>query len=106
MQYLNRGKYGTGEPLGAAWREARTNSGDGSLDKWDSKVEAQGAAGVMRCWVVVDMLRRRQERRSPGKEAMMALFSAQWVNRVDERNYTGSCGYCAVVFVEAKRAGG
>lgn len=74
MQYLSRGRYGTGESVGAGWREARTNSGEGSLERWDSKVEVQGAAGVARCWVVVDMARSRERRRRVGREAMMALL--------------------------------
>ena len=77
MQYLSRGRYGTGEPFGAGWREVRTNSGEGSLERWDSKVEVQGAAGVVRCWVVVDMVRRRERRRRIGREAMMALLRVQ-----------------------------
>lgn len=77
MQYLSRGKYGTGEPFGAGWREVRTNSGEGSLERWDSKVEVQGAAGVVRRWVVVDMVRRRERRRRIGREAMMSLLRIQ-----------------------------
>ena len=73
MQYLNRGKYGTGESFCAGWREARTNSGEGSLDTWDSKVESHGAAGVFRCWVVVDMVRSTDRSLRPGREAMMAV---------------------------------
>ena len=78
MQYLSRGKYGTGEPFGAGWREARTNSGDGSLEIWDSKVEVQGAGGVVRCWVVVDMMRSSERRRKVGREAIMVFWSGQW----------------------------
>lgn len=80
MQYLSRGKYGTEEPFGAGWREVRTNSGEGSLERWDSKVEVHGAAGVVSCWVVVDMLRRRERRRRTGREAMVVLLNVQWVN--------------------------
>lgn len=57
--------------MGAGWREVRTNSGEGSLERWDSKVEVQGAAGVLSCWVVVDIVRRRERRRRTGKEAMV-----------------------------------
>ena len=75
MQYLNRGRYGTGEPFGAVWRDVRTNSGDGSLDRWDSKVEVHGAAGVVTCWVVVDIVRSKVRRRKVGREAMMILLN-------------------------------
>lgn len=74
MQYLSRGRYGTGELVGAGWTEARTNSGEGSLERWFSKVEVQGAAGVARCWVVVDIARSRERRRMVGREAMMEFL--------------------------------
>lgn len=48
------------------------------MERWDSKVEVQGAAGVPRCWVVVDMVRRRERRRRTGREAMMVVLSVQW----------------------------
>lgn len=44
-------------------REAKTNSGEGMDDIWDSKVERQGAGGEGRWWVVADMVRRRARRR-------------------------------------------
>ncbi len=79
MQYLSRGKYGTGDPFGAGWREVRTNSGEGSLERWDSKAEVHGAAGVVRCWVVVDMVRSRDRRRRTGREAMIVMI--EWWRR-------------------------
>lgn len=82
MQYLSRGKYGTGEPFGAGWREARTNSGEGSLERWDSKLEVQGAGGVVRCWVVVDMVRSSERRRNVGREAMMVFVSGMRIGKV------------------------
>ena len=42
-------------PPGAGVREARTNSGEGILARWDWKVWDQGAAGTERWDVVVDM---------------------------------------------------
>ena len=52
------------EPLGAGAREVKTNSGEGSLETWDSKEDFQGAGGVVRWVVVVDIVRRRERRRS------------------------------------------
>ena len=101
MQYLSRGKYGTGEPFGAGWREVRTNSGEGSLERWDSKVGVQGAAGVVRCWVVVDIVRRRVRRRRTGGEAMMSLLAIQ---RGELSRRSSSKVYASiVVFVTTKR---
>ena len=37
-------------------------------------MEVQGAAGVVRCWVVVDMVRSRVRRRRVGREAMVNLL--------------------------------
>ena len=54
-----------------------TNSGEGSLERWDSKVDVQGAGGVVRRWVVVDMVRRREWRRRMGREAMMDFLEVQ-----------------------------
>lgn len=45
----------------------KTNSGEGSLERWDSKVSFQGAGGVVRRLVVVDMVRRRERRRRVGE---------------------------------------
>lgn len=52
-------------------REAKTNSGEGMEDRWDSKVERQGAGGEGRWWVVVDIVRRRERRRWDGGEAIL-----------------------------------
>lgn len=71
MQYLRRGTYGTGEPFDAGWREVRTNSGEGSLETCDSKLVVHGAGGVVRCWVVVDMVWMSERRRSTGGGAIM-----------------------------------
>lgn len=59
------------EPLGAGARDVKTNSGEGSLERWDSKALFQGAGGVVRWAVVVDMVRRRERRRRVGGEAMV-----------------------------------
>ena len=62
-----------GEDVGAGWRVERTNSGEGSLEMWDSKADFQGAGGVVRWVVVVDMVWRRRWRRWWG--AMVAEFA-------------------------------
>lgn len=48
---------------GEECRDAKTNSGEGISAMWDSKAERHGAAGEGRVWVVVDMVRRKEERR-------------------------------------------
>lgn len=96
MQYLSRGKYGTGEPFGAGWSEVRTNSGEGSLERWDSKVEVQGAAGVVRCWVVADMVRRRERRRRTGRGAMMFVLNGSMGRSRRIRVEQGLCEYCSL----------
>ena len=57
----------------------RTNSGEGSLEMWDSKVDFQGAGGVVRCWVVADMVRRRERRRRLVGEAMVVVLDGSQV---------------------------
>ena len=56
----------------------RTNSGEESLERWDSKIDSHGAGGVVSCWAVVDMLRRMERRRRRGKEAMIDLLIVNW----------------------------
>ena len=47
---------------------------------WDSKVDFQGAGGVVRCWVVVDMVRRRERRRRLVGEAMVVVLDGSQVS--------------------------
>lgn len=41
---------------------------------WASNAERHGAAGAGRVWVVVDMVRRKEERRCAGLEAILWVF--------------------------------
>lgn len=63
---------GEEEDGGAGWRVERTNSGEGRWEMWVSKADFQGAGGVVRWVVVVDMVWRRRWRRWWG--AMVAEF--------------------------------
>lgn len=58
----------------------RTNSGEGSSEMWDSKVDFHGAGGVLRCWVVVDIVRRRKRRRRLIGEAMVVVLDRSQVD--------------------------
>lgn len=55
----------------------KTNSGEGSLEMWDSKDDFQGAGGVVRWAVVVDMVRRRERRREVCGEAMVVAVGGK-----------------------------
>jgi hypothetical protein len=44
-------------------RVARTNSGEGMCVRWERMSDFQGAGGVVRWVVVVDMVERRERRR-------------------------------------------
>ena len=44
----------------------RTNSGESIFDRWARNVDFHGAGGIVRWWVVVDMVRRRYWRRMAG----------------------------------------
>ena len=48
----------------------RTNSGESILEIWVRNWLRHGAEGVVRWWVVVDMVRRRERRRDWAVEAM------------------------------------
>ena len=49
----------------------RTNSGESILEMWARNWLRHGAEGVVRWWVVVDMVRRRERRRDWAVEAML-----------------------------------
>lgn len=53
---------GVGE-LEEGCRVARTNSGEGRCVRWERKSDFQGAGGLVRWVVVVDMVERRERRR-------------------------------------------
>jgi hypothetical protein len=42
----------------------KTNSGEGSTEIWDRKMDFQGAGAAERWWVVVDILRRKRTSRN------------------------------------------
>lgn len=46
---------------------ASTNSGEGRWLRWERKADFQGAGGVVREVVVVDMVERRERRRRVGR---------------------------------------
>lgn len=75
MQYRTRGTKGVGDPVGAASRVPRTNSGDLSFERCEAKSVFQGAGGSADAvGAVVDMLRRIRERRwDATREAMVAV---------------------------------
>lgn len=77
MQYRTRGTKGVGEPLGAASSVPNTNSGDFILDMCSLNRDFHGAGGRADAeGVVVDMVRRKRERRRDAvREAMMAIMS-------------------------------
>lgn len=71
---------------GEACRDAKTNSGEGISDMWASKAERHGAAGAGRVWVVVDMVRRKEERRWAGLEAILyTLFGVKGKTQTEEK---------------------
>jgi len=51
------------EDLEEGCRVARTNSGEGRWVRWERKSAFQGAGGLVRWVVVVDMVERRERRR-------------------------------------------
>lgn len=68
-----------GEPCGAGCRLVRTNSGEGSRERWVRKSGFQGAVVVPglvgeECVVMVDMVRRRWVRRVVVGEAMLGRW--------------------------------
>ena len=46
--------------MGAVVKVESTNSGESIFERWERKMDFQGAGGVVRCWVVVDMVQRRR----------------------------------------------
>lgn len=77
--------------MGAGAREVKTNSGEGSLERCVSKVDFQGAGGVVRWAVVEDMVRRRVRRRRLGGEAMMDECLGEFQEQV-ELYFVGRAG--------------
>jgi len=59
------------EPLGAGARDVKTNSGEGSLERCDSKALFQGAGGVVRWVVVPDMVWRKKRSLGVAGEPMV-----------------------------------
>lgn len=49
-----------GEPGEHGCKVVKTNSGEGSTEMWDRKMDFQGAGAADRWWVVVDIWRRRK----------------------------------------------
>lgn len=47
----------------AGWRDEKTNSGDGILERWSWNADFHGVGGTVRWFVVVDMVERRERRR-------------------------------------------
>jgi hypothetical protein len=75
MQYLARGRYGTGESFDSAgWSEVKINSGESILERWETKSGRHGAtpmlAGVLED---VDIVRAIRKRRVLAEEAIVKI---------------------------------